>query len=103
MFQRAAIAQLLIHRGSEEAYRAAAFMFCAIERRIGIGEQRPRIGAIARIDRNPDAEIEFEGVPVDLDVLVERARSRSASSSALDGNGSCSVTAMNSSPPTRAR
>ena len=73
VLQRAAVAQLLIHRGGEEAYRAAAFVLCTIERRVGIGEQRPRIVAVARIDRDPDAQIKLEGVAVDLDIPVQRA------------------------------
>ena len=34
--QRAPVAQLLVHRRGKEAYRAAAFVFRAIERGIGI-------------------------------------------------------------------
>ncbi len=46
--QRAPLAQLLVHGGGEEAGGAAAFVFCPVERGIGVGEQRLRVVAVAR-------------------------------------------------------
>jgi hypothetical protein len=48
-------------------------MFRAIERRIGICKQGSRVGPIARVDSDPDTEVEFKGVAVDLDVAIQRA------------------------------
>ncbi len=70
--QCAPIAQLLVHRRGKEADGAAAIVFRAIERGIGIRKQRPRVAAVARIHRDPDAEVELKGVAVDFDVGGER-------------------------------
>src|SRR6266705_1676910 len=73
MLDRAAVAQLLVHRRGEEANRPAPFVLGAIEGRIGISKQRTGVAAVPWMDRDPDAEVEFETVPVDLDVAAERA------------------------------
>ena len=45
--QREALAQAAVHLGIEEADRMAAIGLGAVERGIGIGEQRRRLGAVA--------------------------------------------------------
>ncbi len=64
-------AQLLIHRGSEEANLAATFVFGAIERRVGIREQRPLILSVPWVDGNSDTEVEVKAVAVDFNALFQ--------------------------------
>ena len=49
-----------------------AFRFGAIERGVGIGEQRRRVGAVVREDGDADAQADAQRIAVDLDVVVER-------------------------------
>jgi hypothetical protein len=43
----------------------------AIERRVGIREQRPRILSVPWVDGYPDAEVEVKAVAVDFKALVK--------------------------------
>jgi len=71
VLQCAALAQLLVHRGGEEADGAAALMLGAIERGIRIRKQRDLIGAVPRINGDSDREVEVERVVGDVDPLGE--------------------------------
>src|SRR5579864_1709725 len=62
VLERAALPKLLVHRGGEEADRAAAFVLGAIERGIRVSEQPDLVLAVPRIDRDADAEVEIEGM-----------------------------------------
>ena len=72
LLQDAAVAQPPVHVGLEEAECAASFRFGAIERRVGIGDQRCGIGAVDREYRNADADADAHRLAVDDDVLVDR-------------------------------
>ena len=72
MLQQPAVAQLLVHLGLEEADPAPALALGAIERGIGIGEQRGRIHAVIRIERDADAEADMGEIIVDLEFVADR-------------------------------
>ena len=72
MLQRALIAQPLVHVGFEEAEHAAAVRFGAIERGVGVGDQRRGVGAIDGKDRDADAEAGAHRMAFDGDVVVDR-------------------------------
>src|SRR5262249_1250744 len=69
VLERAPLAQALVHVGGEESDRATALGLRAVERRIGIGEQRGRIGAVGRKDRDANAHAGAQRVAFDLDVV----------------------------------
>ena len=70
--QREALAQAAIHLGIEEAGRMAAIDLGAVERGIGIGEQRRHLGAVARIDCGSDAEAKRDLLPAHLEGVCHR-------------------------------
>ena len=69
VLERAPLAQPLVHVGLEEADRAAPLGLGAIERGVGVAEQRGGVGAVDRIDRDPDAQPDAQAVAVDLEIL----------------------------------
>ncbi len=69
VLQRAALAQPLVHRRLEEAVDAAAFGLGAIERGVGVGDQRCGVLAIGREDRDADADCAAKLVAVDVEFL----------------------------------
>ena len=56
LLQHAPLAQPLVHVGLEEAERAAALRLGAVERGVGVADQRGGVGAVDREDRDADAE-----------------------------------------------
>ena len=68
MLNRAPLAQPIIHFDLEEARRAATGGLGAVERGIGIVEQRRRIGAVVRKDRNADADADAKMLAIDFQV-----------------------------------
>ena len=70
--QREALAQAAIHLGIEEAGRMAAIDLGAVERGIGIGEQRWHLGAVARIDCGSDAEAKRDLLPAHFEGVCHR-------------------------------
>ena len=71
LLQRAAFAQPHVHVGLEEADRSARFALGAIERRIGIREQRGLVVPVRRIDRDADREGGAQLMAVHLDRIGE--------------------------------
>jgi len=69
LHQGAAFAQALVHLGLEEPDRAASAAFRPMERRVGIAEQRRRVGSVGRVDRNADAQPDAQPVAVDLEIV----------------------------------
>ncbi len=72
LLQRAPLAQPLVHVGFEEAERAAPLRLGAIERGVGIGDQRVGVGAVGREDRDADAEADAHRMPVDDEFFANR-------------------------------
>ena len=72
LLQRAPLAQPLVHVGFEEAERAAALRLGAIERGVGIADQRGGVGAVDRKYRDADAEAGAHRMAVDGDFFVGR-------------------------------
>ena len=64
----APLAQPVVHLDFEEARRAAAVGLGAVERGIGIVEQRRRVGAVGRKDRNADAEADVQMLAVHVQI-----------------------------------
>ena len=72
LLQRAAFAQPHVHVGLEEADRAARFVLGAIERRIGIREQRGLVIPVRRIDRDADGEGGAQLMAMHVDRICDR-------------------------------
>jgi hypothetical protein len=62
-----AVPQVAVHRRLEEPDHQAPFGFGAVERGVGIAEERGRIAAVPRIDRSPDAQSDANALPLDLE------------------------------------
>ena len=60
LMQRAAIADLLVHLGLEQADRAARFRLGAEQRGVGIGEQRRGVVAVARKHRDAGGDADVD-------------------------------------------
>src|SRR5262245_11866705 len=56
VLKRAPLPQALVHVGFEEAECPAALCFGAIERRVGVADQRRRVDSVDRVDRDADAD-----------------------------------------------
>ena len=72
VLEGAPFAQPLVHVGFEETDRAAAFRLGAIERGIGIDQERVRIESVGRIDRDPDAQADPKLLAADLEIPGHR-------------------------------
>ena len=72
LLQHAPLAQPLVHVGFEEAERAAALRLGAIERGVGVADQRGGVGAVDREDRDADAQADAHRMAVDRDLVVDR-------------------------------
>ena len=70
--ERAALAQARVQAGIEEADVAAALRLCAIEGRIGVGENRFDI-AMVRIKRGANADTDANLPAVDIERRGDRA------------------------------
>ncbi len=103
MLQREAVAQAAVHFGIEEAHRLAPVLLGAVERGIGVGEQRHGVGAVVRIDGGADAEADGDLLALHLewlgDGLQQAARQRLGGRAA---DRASPHTSVNSSPPMRA-
>jgi hypothetical protein len=102
MLERAALAELLVHRAREQPDRAPALVLGPIERRIRVREQRNDVIRISGKQRRADAEIQLERMTSTSIGSSNAARILVASSSAFADKGTWSVIPMNSSPPIRA-
>ena len=105
LLQRAPLAQPLVHVGFEEADRAAAVRLGAIERGVGVAEQRrsasaPSTGKIAMPMLKPTRN----RMALDVDLVVDRREQPIAPWPRPRAGCSPSVAiTTNSSPPSRAR
>ncbi len=72
MLQRVAFSQMPVHLGVEEPHHMAAVGLGAVERRIGIGDQRVGVARIRGIDRGADAEADRDRLPPHLEGLGHR-------------------------------
>src|SRR5215472_4643296 len=70
--QRAAFAQPLVHIGLEEADRTASFRLGAVERGIGVADERALVDAVDRIDGDADAEPDPQPMALDLELAGHR-------------------------------
>lgn len=102
MLERGTLPQLHIHVAVEKSYRVASIQFRAIEGRIGIGEQRRKIVAVAWIDGAVDAQADGYPLPRISNSAAIDFSSRSATVVAAADCPSVPRTSVNSSPPTRA-
>src|SRR5882757_8854805 len=68
MLDRAPLAQPVIHFDLEEARRAATGGLRAVERCVGIVEQRRRVRAVVRKDRNADADADAKMLAINFQV-----------------------------------
>ena len=69
----AALLQGGVHARLEEMVGAAAFALGAVEREVGVLQQRLGVDAVARRDRDADAGADDDVVAVDLERLGHRA------------------------------
>ena len=74
LLERAPLAQALVHVGLEEADRAAPFRLGAIERGIGVADERVSVGAVGRIDRDADAHSDAQQRAVDVEIVRDRGQ-----------------------------
>ena len=103
LLHRALLAQPLVHAGFEEAERAAAFGLGAVERSVGVADQRRRVAAVGGKYGDADAEPEADRMAVDDRYpRLTAASRRSASASAAPGCSPSVAITTNSSPPSRA-
>ena len=72
LLQHAPLAQPLVHVGFEEAEHAAALRLGAIERGVGVADQRGGVGAIDGKYRDADAQAGAHRIAVDGDFFVDR-------------------------------
>ena len=72
--QHAAVADLLVHLGRENADRAARLLLGAEQRRAGIGEQRSRIRAVMRKYRDAGGDAGAHRLAVDQEFVRQRLR-----------------------------
>ncbi|MHC2580824.1 hypothetical protein ACVI1J_007060 [Bradyrhizobium diazoefficiens] len=70
VLQQPAIAQFLVRLGFEEADPGPALALGAIERGIGVGEQRRGIHAVIGINGDADADADLGEIVVDLELLA---------------------------------
>ena len=75
LLQATPLAQPLVHVGFEHPEYAAAVGLGAIERGVGIAEQRRRVGAVVREERHADAEPDAKGVALELEIVRRRSPS----------------------------
>ncbi len=78
MLNRAPLAQPVIHFDLEEARRAATGGLGAVERCVGIVEQRRRVGAVVRKDRNADADSDAQMLAINFQVGRDRIEQASS-------------------------
>ena len=71
MLQQPAVAQFPVHLGFKEADSAPPLALGAIQRRIGVRQQRRGIGAVIGINCNADAEADMGQIVVDLEFLAD--------------------------------
>ena len=69
LLDRAPLPQALVHAGLEKADRAAALGLGAIERGVGIADERPGIGPVGRKNRDADAEPDPQQRAVDVEIV----------------------------------
>ena len=69
--QFAPLAQARAELFLEETDGAAHFRLRLIERGVGVGNQRRRVGAVGRIDRHAHAQADLDLVAVDVEILFE--------------------------------
>ena len=101
LVQHAAVADLLVHLRLEDADRAARFRLGAEQRRAGIGEQRGRVRAVVREDRDAGGTPVRTDLPSIWNSLANA--SASCSASAMPAAGCLpSMISPNSSPDSRA-
>ena len=72
--QHAAVADLLVHLGRENADRAARLLLGAEQRRAGIGEQRSRVRAVMRKYRDAGGDAGAHRLAVDREFVRHRLR-----------------------------